>query len=263
MVGNEESGEDDNERLESSDDESEPDDSGDSVSDSGSEDSWEGEPAPLELNYDALKHIADLFLPGAHGTCVEITTLKRGTFHEARVLHFEDGWSCIGRFTRNPEVELLAQAESALATMAYVRRHTTIPVPQIYFVNHSPNHVVGSTFVLMEHMPGVRLSDLWLDLGFEDRLSVVGQIADVLGQLAELKFNSVGCLRDDGTIGPLLSTTGEARRLGDHAFTTTEEYVCAYIDEEDPNRSADAKACYPAIKDELRAFLASNSVNPP
>jgi hypothetical protein len=97
-----------------------------------------------------------------------------------------------------------------------VRRHTAIPVPQICFVNHNTNHVVGSAFVLMDRMPGARLSDLWLDFSLEDKLNIIAQVAGVLGQLAELKFESIGCLRHDGTIGPLLSTTGEARRLGEH-----------------------------------------------
>jgi hypothetical protein len=82
IVGNEESGEDDNACCERSDDEPGSSSSGDETSDCGSDDSWEGEPPPLELNYDALKHIADLFLPGSHGACVDITTSKRGTFHK-------------------------------------------------------------------------------------------------------------------------------------------------------------------------------------
>ena len=253
---------DETKHLEGFDDVDNSEVSDDVSSDHGSDDSWEGEPPPLELRYDALKHIADLFLPGSHGACVDITTLKRGTFHEARILLFEDGWSCIGRFTRNSEVELLQQAESALATMAYVRSHTSIPVPQVYFVNHNSNDVVGSAFVLMERMPGERLSDLWPDLTFEDKFNIIGQVADGLGQLAELKFDSVGCLRHDGRIGPLMSTTGEARILGDQPFTTTEEYMCAYINENDPNRSNAAKAFYSAIKDKLRAFLAGHGDNP-
>jgi hypothetical protein len=51
--------------------------------------SWRGETPPLDLNYEALKHIATMYL--SHGTCVDITTLRRGSYHEVRVLHFDDG----------------------------------------------------------------------------------------------------------------------------------------------------------------------------
>jgi hypothetical protein len=83
----------------------------------------------------------------------------------------------------------------------------------------------------------------------------VGEAADILGQLAELHFDRIGCLKHDGTVGPLLSIRNEARKLGDQPVTTMEEYICAYINEDDPNRSEDVKEYYPAIKEELFAFL--------
>lgn len=43
--------------------------------DAASEDSRAPDEAPpLELNYDALKHIAEHFLPGSHGACTDIAT---------------------------------------------------------------------------------------------------------------------------------------------------------------------------------------------
>jgi hypothetical protein len=116
------------------------------------------ETPPLALNYDALKHIATYFIPGSHGACIDVSTLHRGTFHEIRVLHFEDGWTCVGRFTR--DAEPLAKAQSEVATLEYVRKHTMIPVPEAYLVNYSDNHCVGAPFVLMEHMRGSPLDDI-------------------------------------------------------------------------------------------------------
>lgn len=105
----------------------------DAASDVGSDDSWAFEPPPLNLDYDALKHVGTNSVRGGHGACIDISTIPRGQFHEFRVLHFEDGWTCVGRFTR--ETEPLAKFESELATVEYVRKHTTIPVPEVYFVN--------------------------------------------------------------------------------------------------------------------------------
>ena len=53
----------------------------DASSNADSEDSWYMETPPLNLNYDALKHVATHFLPGSHGACIEISTLPRGVFH--------------------------------------------------------------------------------------------------------------------------------------------------------------------------------------
>lgn len=170
----------------------------------------------LQLNYDALKHIANYFLPGSHGACTDITEIDGGSFHEIRILHFEDGWSCIGRFTR--EEEPLAKAQSEIATIEYVHKHTNIPVPKIYFVNHNRNHVVGAAFVLMVRMQGESLSDIWDDLSMPDKLSAIQEVASVVRQLADLRFDHIGSLTGDGTVGPLLNISREMRDKLDGPF---------------------------------------------
>jgi hypothetical protein len=214
-------------------------------------DSWqECETPPLDLNYEALKHMANTCL--SHGNCIDITTLRRGGFHEIRVLHFEDGWSCIARFTR--ACEMLCKTESGLATIEYVRKHTSVPVPQIYFVNHNENHVVGAPFVLMERLEGQPLCDIWADLTLEHRKSVIGQLAHVLGQLAELKFDSIGSLKADGTLGPLLNITEPQGAMGETPFKSSIEYFCAFLKEDNPARTSAARENYQAIQEELKSF---------
>jgi fructosamine-3-kinase len=223
-----------------------------------SENSWEGETPPLDLNYEALKHIVSVVL--SHDTCIDITTLHRGSFHEIRVLHFEDSWSCIARFTR--DYEMLCKTESELATMEFVRKHTTIPVPRVYFVNHNENHVVGAPFVLMERLEGDRLCDVWTELTLEHKLAVIHQLANVHAQLAELKFGAIGSLDSNGTLGPLISITQEWDAMGDEAFTSTLDCFFAFLRDDDVCRTAAARECYPAIRDELRSFLEKEASNP-
>lgn len=222
--------------------------------------SWEGEVPPLDINEEALMHIATQFLPGGHGRCIEITTIPRGSYHEIRLLHFEDGWICIGRFTR--EDEPLEKAESELATTVYVRSHTTIPVPEIYFVNHNRNHVVGSAFVLMERLEGKRLIDLWKGFSLAHKKVLIGKISNIVGQLTELKFDRIGSLQAEGRVGPLVNTTGDFGLLGDQSFTSTLDYMFSYLGEKNTERSAAARKFHPAIKDELRSFFVQNDTNP-
>lgn len=223
------------------------------------EDSWrEGETQPLDLNYEALKHIASTCL--SHGKCIDITTLRRGGFHEIRVLHFEDGWSCIARFTR--DFEMLCKTESELATIQYVRRHTSIPVPQIYLVDYNENHVVGAPFVLMERLDGRPLCKAWAELTLEHKKSVIGQLAHVLGQLAELQFDSIGSLKADGTLGPLLNITEPENGMDKTSFQSSIEFFCAFLRENNSARTSAAKEHYRAIQQELKSFMAGNAGNP-
>jgi hypothetical protein len=210
------------------------------TSNAGSEDSWYMETPPLTLNYDALKHIATYFTPGWHGACIDVSTLQRGMFHEICVLHFEDGWSCIGRFTR--DAEPLAKVESELATLEYVRKYTTIPVPEVYFVNHSDNHCVGAPFVLMEHMHGNPLDDIWEDLPLDHKMDVMKQLAAIHGQLASQKFDTIGSLKPDGSVGPLLDQVEWWQPLGEQAFTNASDYINSYMREDNPDRSESARA---------------------
>jgi hypothetical protein len=50
----------------------------DASSNADSEDSWTFESPPLDLNYEALKHIGNYFTSGSHGRCTGISTLPRG-----------------------------------------------------------------------------------------------------------------------------------------------------------------------------------------
>jgi Ser/Thr protein kinase RdoA (MazF antagonist) len=232
----------------------------DASSNADSEDSWTFESPPLDLNYEALKHIGNYFTSGSHGRCTGISTLPRGQFHEIRVLYFEDGWTCIARFTR--EAEPLAKVESELATIEYVRNNTTIPVPEIYLVNNSENHAVGAPFVLMEHIHGSPLDDMWEVLSLDHKLDAITQVAGIHGRLAGLKFDTIGCIGTNQSVGPLLDQVEWWQPLGNHAFTKTSDYLNSYMREDNPNRTESAQALYPTIKEKISAHLERNALNP-
>lgn len=232
-------------------------DSGDADSDDTESDAdWDirYESPPLDLNYNALKHIATYYMPGSHGACTDISTLMRGSYHEIRVLHFVDGWSCIGRFTRVEES--LAKTESELATMEYVRQHTTIPVPQIYLVNFNRNHVVGAAFVLMEKVEGTKAAATWYKMSHEHKLSVIEQLADVVGQLSDLKFDAIGSLKANGELGPLLNhSRTPSDDINNAPLTSTADYVDDYFKSRDDEENEELISVRHKVKSELHAFL--------
>lgn len=216
--------------------------------------SWySDEPPPLCLNYDAIKHMATQFIPGSHGKCFDLTVVRRGTFHEIRELRFEDGWSCIARFTR--EEERLEKTESELATIEYVRKHTSIPVPEIFLVNYNENHVVGAPFVFMEKIRGMKMFDVWDGLSTEHKLSIIAQTAGIVGQLAGLHFDQIGSLTGDGTVGPLLNISRELFDGLEGPFSTTIDYFFACLNEKRLHRPKVAMAYYPEIRRAMETWL--------
>jgi hypothetical protein len=214
---------------------------------------------PLKIDHDALKHLATHFLLGSHGACVDVTRIEGGSYHEIRILTFEDGWTCIGRFTRVHEP--LHKTDTELATIEYVDKHTRIPVPKIYFVNHNENHVVGAAFVLMERLEGFSLDDVWAELSMEHRLSVVEQLAQIVGELGKLRFDRIGSLTSEGTVGPFVNISHTESEQLAGPFTTFHEFACATLDENLRHCPEEAMALFPAIKDELRVLLTRKHFN--
>jgi hypothetical protein len=106
----------------------------------------------------------------------------------------------------------------------------------------------------MERLEGQPLCDIWADLTLEHRKSVIGQLAHVLGQLAELKFDSIGSLKADGTLGPLLNITEPQGAMGETPFKSSIEYFCAFLKEDNPARTSAARENYQAIQEELKSF---------
>ncbi|SMQ48484.1 unnamed protein product [Zymoseptoria tritici ST99CH_3D7] len=223
-------------------------------------DSWEDEQPPLQLNYDALKHIATYFIPGTRGKCIDITNLQRGTFHEIRELHFADGSTCIGRFTRDKK-EHVSVLESETATVDYVRQHTSIRVPDIYFINCNPQHVVGAAFVLMEKLPGRHLYCFWEKLGLKHKLAVVEAIAGVLAQLMKLEFDTIGSMTAGGEIGPLCDMAYPDEQIGYGPFDNTLDYFLSFLKPGVPMDAALAKQ-YDAVGTVLRSFFEKQRSNP-
>ncbi|KAK4619484.1 hypothetical protein CLAFUW4_11435 [Fulvia fulva] len=196
-------------------------------SDSNTSDDDDDGDIPLELNYEAIKHIATYYLPGGHDHCIRVEQLAQGAYHEVKTLHFEDGWTCIGRFLLGKQS--LGFAESEVATMRYVKKHTSIPVPEVYFVNYNSDHVVGAPFILMELLEGVALQKIWHDLSLDHKKAVISQVADVKAQLASLKFDVIGSLTESG-IGPSRENGFDAYCDGIGPYKMIEEYFYGLMD---------------------------------
>ena len=209
--------------------------------------SWQsGEYEPLQLDYEALKHVATYYMPGNHGKRTDIQTLERGSFHEIRVLEFEDGWSCIGRLTRNRR-ERLSVTESECGTAKFVREHTNIPVPETYYTSFDPTQPVGAQFVLMERIRGIHLYAIWSKLSTDQKLAVIEQIAEVLAQLASLEFDKIGSIDANGNVGPLQSRAIPNEEAGRGPFSTAEEFLHSFVQESNA-RSAEIKALFADIR---------------
>lgn len=220
------------------------------------------EPPELVLDLENLKTCASNALSAS---CISVRKLTRGRFHEIFVLEFDRApdlnpavakanYTCIARLTRGKEN--LDKAKSELATTRYVRDHTFIPVAEIFYDDLRPDNPVGAPVVLMERLPGQHLYKFWDEITLDHKEEVLTQIATVLTQLATLKFNQIGSLREDGSLGPLEDECLPPDNRG--PFESTLDYMSAYIRENDVE-SPKLKDLYSQIHAALEQYLSSQA----
>lgn len=190
------------------------------------------EPPELQLN---VRKLIDRATKTFNTTCTSATRMTRGAAHEVYLLRFEKGnenpheslaraeYTCIARFARVKGDS--AKDESEVATIRYLKQHTSLPVPEIYDQDLDPDNEVGAAFVLMERLPGRPLHRSWDGLTLDDKKRVLSQIASVIVQLGSLRFDRIGCLTADG-IGPIIN---DCYKSPQGPFNSTLDYLQSFV----------------------------------
>lgn len=220
------------------------------------------EPPELELN---LCKLMDLAAGIFHTKCTSAKRLTRGSWHEIFALQFEEdagisnkklarsGYSCIARFARVRGAS--AKEESEIATIRYLKQHTSIPVPEIYYQDLNPDNDIGAAFVLMERLPGRHLYKTWDGLSLDQKKVALSEIASVIVQFASLRFDKIGCLFEGG-IGPIISPCYDSPQ---GPFDSTVRYLQSFASP-DSAKSPVLAALFERIQKELEDFTRQNSL---
>jgi len=80
-------------------------------------------------------------------------------------------------------MKLAKAPEAEVSAMRYLRSHTTIPIPRVWF-SFKWN---GVDRIIMDRVPGTTLEAVWYDLSLEEKDGFIQQLADVVRQLRYLK----------------------------------------------------------------------------
>lgn len=84
---------------------------------------------------------------------------------------------------------------SEIATMKIVKKHTKVPIPQVFDFEVSANQAFGYPYILLEYLGGRTLKDLLvrsIPLAYHDK--VAKQLAEVFAELQNLNFSRIGRL---------------------------------------------------------------------
>jgi hypothetical protein len=122
--------------------------------------------------------------------------------------------------------------ESEVTTMRFLREKTNLPVPAVYGYDSQFDNEVGLPYILLEAMPGKRLrgpgrADFIPD---QHKRKVYGQIADILVELYNHPFDTIGMLYPMATsdggkrvcVGPIYDQHHRLKPYG--PFSTSLEF---------------------------------------
>lgn len=104
-----------------------------------------------------------------------------------------DGFQLVGRIpypSTEPKHLVIA---SEVATMDFLRMNG-IPVPKIYSYSTTSENPAGTEYLFMELVRGTNLGDIWFDLPYEARITVVTNLVELESRLFALLFPASGSL---------------------------------------------------------------------
>lgn len=157
-------------------------------------------PQEREINIDVVRSLAKKHLLGvATGPLDELTLevsfFAEGAFNKLyQISAPELPSSYLLRVTL--PVEPFFKTESEVATIAFLRANTSIPVPNIiaWQSNIDLEGVLGHEWMLMEKLDGVALYDVWRKVPWDRKLALVDNIAELITELQSHVFDEIGAL---------------------------------------------------------------------
>lgn len=111
-------------------------------------------------------------------------------------------------------VEPYYKTESEVATIAFLRTNTSIPVPRIIAWQSKLDGDLGSEWILMEKLEGVPLIDVWRKISWDRKLTLVEEVAKLVKELHGHEFDTIGALYFKSALDGLVSGR-------DHLLTAT------------------------------------------
>lgn len=173
-----------------------------------------------DIDDQVLIDLAVKHLGATHGLICSVVERLEGSYNCAYVMQFFEGAKFVirvpaagrpGRWTKIDADALRSQ----VLTMAYIRRHTNLPIPDTLFFSTSLDiENFGYPFIISQYLPGKQVSEVWgtgidYDSDLErKRQKILRSLAQTMSRLQNLSFPASGSLYfehnldDDPQVGP-------------------------------------------------------------
>ncbi|RPA74567.1 hypothetical protein BJ508DRAFT_215312 [Ascobolus immersus RN42] len=147
-----------------------------------------------EPDVQVIQRIAEKYI--SPGRQINAELLGSGAYNKVYLLSVHGGQGPELVFRIGLPVFPHYKTASEVATLEFVRKHTTVPVPRVYYYDSSSNNDLKFEWMIMDRVQGDKLEDLWsrVDMDMDARIGVVKDIAALIKQLEGIKFPAIGSL---------------------------------------------------------------------
>ncbi|KAL8787243.1 MAG: hypothetical protein Q9195_007853 [Heterodermia aff. obscurata] len=154
---------------------------------------WPREPDLTVIKRLAMEHLASELPHAFNGAETKISDFAYGAFNKLYLVSY-DGHDVSYLFRATLPVVPFYKTESEVATLAYLRAKTSIPVPRAIAWNSSADNDLGFEWILMDKVAGVELRSVWRRMLWQRKLELVDKLAGFIHQLRAHTFSSIGSL---------------------------------------------------------------------
>ncbi|KAM0415715.1 hypothetical protein ACHAPT_013331 [Fusarium lateritium] len=148
---------------------------------------------PREPDIQVARKLALEHLPGDLFSDARISPFAEGAFHRLYCLSSDHTTAEYLMRVALP-VDPFFKTESEVATIDYVRRNSSIPVPEVIAYASSASNELGFKWILMERVQGVPLDQVWDTMPFEAKIELTAELARSLKQLWQRPFSMLGSI---------------------------------------------------------------------
>ena len=155
---------------------------------------WPREPDVIVVKSLAIKHLAAELPATLDNALLEVTFFAEGGFNKLYQISYSGHHTSYLLRAALP-IEPYYKTECEVATIAYLRGNTSIPVPRVFAWESNSDNELTFEWILMEKLDGIPLYDLWpRKVPWDRKLELTEKVAKLVKELRYCQFDRIGGL---------------------------------------------------------------------
>ncbi|GBF62305.1 altered inheritance of mitochondria protein 9 [Trichophyton mentagrophytes] len=146
----------------------------------------------LKFNFSLLCETVAKIYPGA--SKVDSYEKKEGGYNRVFIFTLDNGKKVVAKVPTSVAGPPRLTTNSEVATMAYLRSKSSLPIPETLLWNDDPSNPVGIEYIVQEHADGVNLHEHWPEMDIVQHMQCTKELSLQIREMASLDFPAYGSL---------------------------------------------------------------------